>query len=246
MRSGLSGDRTNELWEIRISELLAFRQKHGHCNVPDKWSEHPSLGTWVGSLRGPRRRKTLSLDQVRRLEQIGFQWNPHGSSWETQFLALIEYKKRYGNCDVPAKWPNDLVLANWTGTQRSLMKAGRLAKDRVEQLNRVGFVWDRLNHSWERMLTTLGTYKEANGNLEVSPKENPALSRWMDRQRQARTRGKLSRQRTLQLEKLGFVWDALADRWEERFAELVAYQRRTVTAQYLRLGQKTKHSRNGL
>jgi Helicase associated domain. len=27
------------------------------------------------------------------------------------------------------------------------------------------------------------------------------------------------------LEKLGFGWDALADRWEERFAELVAYKR---------------------
>src|SRR5439155_18552747 len=73
--------------------------------------------------------------------------------------------------------------------------------------------------------TALRKYKEACGNLEISPKENLALSRWMDRQRQARRREKLSRERTLQLEKLGFVWDALADRWEDRFAELVAYKR---------------------
>src|SRR5205814_10122714 len=61
-------------------------------------------------------------------------------------------------------------------------------------------------------------------NLEVPPKENPALSRWMDRQRQARRRGKLSGTRTLQLENLGFGWDVIADRWEERFAELVVYK----------------------
>jgi len=105
------------------------------------------------------------------------------------------------------------------------MKAGRLSRERIERLNRVGFVWHRLNRSWEAMFTALGKYKEACSNLEVSPKKNLALSRWMGRQRQARRRGKLSKERTLQLKKLGFVWDALADRWEERFAELVAYKR---------------------
>jgi Helicase associated domain len=165
------------------------------------------------------------LDRVRRLEQIGFEWSPYDLSWERQFRALVEYKERLGNCDVPAKWPTNNALANWTGTQRSLMKAGRLSKERIERLNRVGFVWHRLNHSWEAMLTALGKHKGTYGNLEVSPKENPALSRWMDRQRQAKRRGKLSRERTLQLDRLGFVWDALADRWGERFAELVAYKR---------------------
>ena len=75
------------------------------------------------------------------------------------------------------------------------------------------------------MFSALVKYKESCGNLEVPPKENPALSRWMDRQRQARRRGKLTKERTLQLKKLGFVWDALANRWEERFAELVVYKR---------------------
>jgi hypothetical protein len=222
---GFVWDRAVELWERRYSELLAFRKQYGHCNVPDKWPENLSLGIWVGSLRGQKRKNILSLDRVRRLEQIGFKWKPYDSFWESQFRALVEYKKRHGNCDVPAKWPNDTALANWTGTQRSLRKAGRLAKDRIDRLNEVGFVWHQLDHSWEGMLAALAKYKEAYGNLKVSPKENPALSRWMDRQRQARRRGKLSRERTSQLKKLGFVWDALADRWEERFVELAAYKR---------------------
>jgi Helicase associated domain len=75
------------------------------------------------------------------------------------------------------------------------------------------------------MFTALENYKESCGNLEVSPRENPALSRWINRQREARRKRKLSRERSLQLEKLGFAWNAQADCWEERFAELVAYKR---------------------
>ena len=221
---GLVWETAENAWEKRFSDLSAFRKNHGHCNVPDKWRENPGLGSWVGILRAQKRKRALASDRVRRLEEIGFEWNPNDSLWESQFLVLVEYKKRYGNCDVPAKWPNDTALANWTGTQRSLRKAGRLAKDRIDRLNEVGFVWHRLNHSWEGMFSALVKYKGSCGNLEVPPKENPALSRWIDRQRQARRRGKLSRERTLRLERLGFVWDALADRWEERFAELVAYK----------------------
>jgi len=102
------------------------------------------------------------------LEEIGFEWNPYDSLWESQFLALVEYKNRYGNCDVPAKWSNATVLANWTGTQRSLRKAGRLAKDRIDRLNQVGFVWDRLDHSWEGMFSALVKYKESCGKLRSS------------------------------------------------------------------------------
>lgn len=46
----------------------------------------------------------------------------------------------------------------------------------------------------------------------------------MHRQRQLRSRGKLSRERTERLKGLGVVWDPRAALWEMRFAELVRYK----------------------
>ena len=46
----------------------------------------------------------------------------------------------------------------------------------------------------------------------------------MHRQRQLRSRGKISRKRTERLKGLGVVWDPRAAFWEMRFAELVRYK----------------------
>src|SRR5439155_9457023 len=112
---GLVWETAGKAWERRFSDLCAFRKNHGHCNVPDKWRENPGLGSWVGILRAQKRKRVLAVDRVRRLEEIGFGWNPLDQAWEKQFGALLKYKSSYGNCNVPAKWPDDPALANWVG-----------------------------------------------------------------------------------------------------------------------------------
>jgi Helicase associated domain len=34
-------------WESRFADLLKFRDKTGHCNVPRSYKEDPTLGEWV-------------------------------------------------------------------------------------------------------------------------------------------------------------------------------------------------------
>ncbi|MBD0258010.1 MAG: helicase associated domain-containing protein, partial [Cytophagales bacterium] len=52
------------------SQLLAFRERFGHCRVPDRWPENVKLANWVSH----QRRKADKLPPGRRekLEQIGF------------------------------------------------------------------------------------------------------------------------------------------------------------------------------
>ena len=54
--------------------------------------------------------------------------------------------------------------------------------------------------------------------------ENPSLGMWLSKQRTIKKKNKLSPERIARLEALGVVWDLLDAAWEERFAELVAYQ----------------------
>eukprot|EP00979_Chaetoceros_neogracilis_P015178 scaffold5452_cov144-Chaetoceros_neogracile.AAC.1 len=75
-----------EMFEDRFAELAAFTTKHGHCNpsiTPS--SEYDSLREWCNGVRyvyneNMQQRKTtimgtLSHDQIRRLEELGFEWN---------------------------------------------------------------------------------------------------------------------------------------------------------------------------
>ena len=35
------------IWEERLNELVAFRDDHGHCNVPANFEGNPPLSIWV-------------------------------------------------------------------------------------------------------------------------------------------------------------------------------------------------------
>ena len=68
------------MWEDRYRELLLYKNKYGHCNVPTKWKENKSLGYWVENqrkrCRGAKGRNPLSKEQIDKLDSIGFNWPP--------------------------------------------------------------------------------------------------------------------------------------------------------------------------
>jgi len=124
------------LWEKRFSELVRFKEEHGHCNVPRGWSENPALGTWVSSQRS--RRGKLSPDGVKRLEALGFEWDPLSALWEKRFSELVRFKEEHGHCNVPKGGENP-ALGMWVSNQRQRAKKGRMADERRRRLEEIGF-----------------------------------------------------------------------------------------------------------
>ena len=62
------------VWDDLFAALTEYKQAHGDCNVPQKWPEHPELGTWVNTQRGRRKKGVLSKERTRRLDEIEFIW----------------------------------------------------------------------------------------------------------------------------------------------------------------------------
>jgi hypothetical protein len=62
-------------WEALFQALVVFKENQGHCRVPQRWSENPQLGTWVGYQRKAFRKGKLSEERVARLEALGFEWD---------------------------------------------------------------------------------------------------------------------------------------------------------------------------
>ena len=71
------------LWEERLAELVEYRAKHGHCNVPNRSTLHPKLCVWVKSQRRQyklfqdgSKQACITPERIRRLDSIGFVWKP--------------------------------------------------------------------------------------------------------------------------------------------------------------------------
>ena len=62
-------------WKQRIHDLEAFKKKHCHCNVPQRYSLNPALGHWVANLRQRKKRGELAEDRIHMLDALGFCWD---------------------------------------------------------------------------------------------------------------------------------------------------------------------------
>jgi Helicase associated domain len=88
------------LWEKGFAALCKFSAREGHC-CPSPYHVEDTfrLGLWVANQR--RRKSLLPLERERRLDAIGFIWNPRDHNWEQGFIALLNFKRREGHCRVP-------------------------------------------------------------------------------------------------------------------------------------------------
>jgi len=72
----------DKLFEKHCQDLEAFKRQFGHCDVPQRYSADPSLGSWCKATRrachhiqqGMTTKSKLSQERIERLEEIGFKW----------------------------------------------------------------------------------------------------------------------------------------------------------------------------
>jgi hypothetical protein len=149
----------------------------------------------------------------------GRQWKE--STWEDRLSELADYRKIYGNCNVPTNYSGNYKLGTWVATQRYQYRLHREAKrsfmtlSRIQTLESLGFVWDSHGATWEGQFRELADYRKIHGHCDVPTrcKENTKLSEWVATQRRNyrwHMEGKRSAAITIfrikELESLGFEW----------------------------------------
>ncbi|MDB4524163.1 Helicase associated domain protein [Akkermansiaceae bacterium] len=226
---GFSWDVREEAWEESYQQLKTYSQKHGHCLVPQ---HKTSLGKWVSRQRRAKAKGLLSLEKIKRLNEIGFDWDPDKTAWEQNFQELVDYKKRYENCMVPQGW-GDRKLANWVNVLRRDMKKELIEPDRVKRLDDIGFVWNPMEEAWEEKYQELKAYYHEYGDCLVT-KSLGVLYAWIRNQRKRHKNGKLDADKKTKLDALGFIWDVKEASWEEKCQELVDYKEQHGNCMVLR------------
>jgi hypothetical protein len=226
---GVNFGRYDRAWLVMFFELVAFQSRHGHCRVPrgrHGWRESRALVNWVQTQRNSRHR--LSLDRRRRLDAIGFDWNPVHSAWEKRFAELEQFKHRYGHCRVPQVSRENRVLGKWVAKQRERRRLGHISAEEKNKLDQLGFVWHPLDSAWEKQFANLQRFQRRHGHCRVPPRYqgNWTLTMWVRIQRRHLRQGLLQPSQKARLDALGFDWDPNSSDWTRRFKELQQFQAR--------------------
>ena len=209
--------------------------------MPQPYKANERLGNWVATQRrqyklyNQGKKAKISPERIAKLDEIGFEWDAshyitqaNDKAWETRLAALIKYKEKHGDFNVPRKHKANKQLGNWVATQRrqyNLHNQGKKAKislERIAKLNEIGFEWDASHKAaaqhdegaWEARLAELIKYKEKHGDFNVPRKHkaNKQLGNWVAAQRHQcklhnqGKKAKTSPERIAKLNKVGFNW----------------------------------------
>ena len=85
----------------------------------------------------------LTKNKIELLNKIGFIWDVHEADWNNLYSLLQHYKKRFGDCDVPAiaNQRQYAGLGAWIVSQRFHYRSGKLSPIKIAKMEALGFNW---------------------------------------------------------------------------------------------------------
>ena len=176
-------------WEVRLQELQEFHQTHGHCRVPNKYPQNPSLGIWVSNMRTEFKKwengkqSSMTAKRIAELNNLGFDWDVIGEAWEKRLQELQEFHRTHGHCRVPQQYPQNPSLGIWVANMRKEFKKredgkqSSMTAERIAKLNILGFDW--VYGPWKVRLQELQEFRRTHGHCRVryNYPQNPSLGR---------------------------------------------------------------------
>ena len=149
-----------EDWIDRFRDLEEYVAKNGDTLVPQLYELNPGLGIWVRNQRTQYKlfkegkQSKLSLDRIKMLKSLDFEWNAKEAKWMASFVELGKHMRENGLGALPS-YQENRRLRNWADEQRKqYRKKGpladltlgkqpgcRLTQKRIDLLNLLAFPW---------------------------------------------------------------------------------------------------------
>ena len=223
---GFCWDVDAEVWDEYFNLLAKFYKREGHTEVPQRHKERGiSLGVWVNNLR--HKKENISAERIKRLDALGFPWNPHAGNWEKYFNSLKAFRNRERHVNVPQRHrEGGLRLGNWVSGLR--LRRESLTADQFKRLDSLNFIWDSPRaEQWEQGFAALLKFYKREGHTNVPQKQIEGtfrLGTWVSNQRLKKHT--FSNERIKRLNAVGFLWKARSDNWKECFEALKKFSKR--------------------
>jgi hypothetical protein len=232
---GFTWNPFEEKFEKGFQVTLLYKERTGNPNAPApyKTTEGFRLGNWQSSQRNNYRKRILSPDRIRRLEEIGFTWAIIEEQFEKGFQETVLYKESTGSPNAPDRYktPEGYTLGTWQRHQMINYSKGMISPDRIKKLEDIGFTWSKFEEQFEKGFKETLLFKERTGNpnapRDYKTTEGFTLGSWQSDQRKNYRKGKMPQDRIEQFEKIGFIWEILEEKFEKGFKETLLYKEKT-------------------
>ena len=149
---------TERQFRIRLKELEIFKEKYGHCMVPEKWDENVTLGAWVSNLRSLYKKRMVTQQQ-RQLQHVGEEMR------ENNDVAASKIGKQ------KQRWNRRTLLKssshNLRKKRQRLPRFSHLDENRIQLLEEMGFVWSSIDRKWFEMLEWAKVYGVVNHAMKL-------------------------------------------------------------------------------
>jgi hypothetical protein len=195
-------------WMKHFDELLKFQKKTGryYPKPNDNWS---SLYNWAKNQRRLFRNGKIKSYRLNKLESVNFPWKTENKSFEDRVKQLKQYKRDHGTLHVSQvayeKESEMHKLSRWVNEMRRLYNENRLPLDRIQKLNRIGFIWNMEDEQFSENLGKLKRFSKKNGHFDVPQSgRTKKLGSWVA---QIRSRGLVKKHHIQALNDINFVWE---------------------------------------
>lgn len=210
----------NSAWNKGFEAAKRYKERNGNLNIPSAYitDDGIRLGRWIRRQREAYS-TTLSEERKQKLDSIGMIWD-QSDPWEQKFALIRRYYEEHSDVRIPADYVMDGVwIARWLTEQIARLNGKPTGRNRTvkklteEQIKKLGSVGIKANTSrgdsaWEEQYAEAKRFYETHGHLTV-PKgyvgqNGKSLGRWLQLQRTNSKQHKLSAERMVRLNEIGF------------------------------------------
>lgn len=215
---GVIWDKSELIFEEKISALFVFKKEFGHTNVPRKY---PKIGSYFYKQRIRFNKGKLPKHRIERLKEIGFDLDL--ANWQQMYAELLDYKAKFGNCLVIHKKPF-MELHAWCEWIRSEKAKSYLNEEKKQRLKEIGFEWDLYKTIFNEKFKQLVEFKQKYGHVNI-PNKHEELGAFIRKLRTNYKIGRLSKSNIKALNEIGFKWKVSKIKVEERYEELKHFKK---------------------
>ena len=228
-------------WDCVYELAKDYYEKNNDLIVPKNYiieigEENINLGNWILNQRKNYKNNKLSKEKIEMLEKIEMSWSLSFDKWEEMYKHAKNYYEKHCDLLVPYDYfitvnNKKIDLGKWIFSQRVRYKNNSLSEEKIKRLEKIGMVWKvDFEKRWEEMYEYANDYYEKHGNLlvprsyeKIIDNKLIKLGKWVQAQRDKYRTGKLSEEKIEKLEKIGMVWNAKFDNWDNMYDVLLKY-----------------------
>ena len=214
----LWGSKKERQWDKSYSELCRYKRKYGNVDVSASFvSNGVKLYAWLDRQRRLHEKGAdcISEERIKKLEALGIEWKKE-SRWEKNYKLAKKYFDEHGTINIKSGSDKGLrTLQLWVNKQKRLInekeKGKTVSSEQLQKLEAIGLSRDNAYElKWKEQYAEAKAYFSKHHDLKAAPEyigtNGKKLYRWLDKQRNAKRRGKLSDERIKLLDDIGMIW----------------------------------------